>query len=203
MMDAMRRDAEGLRQHAEEIMQVAGGTVVPWMESGARYRGEALLLQDHLQMGIAETRRAIKSAASGGYHCFESGTYCTLADTHSRAGHPEKGLAVIEEALSFIQNTDERHWEAEIHRTRAELLLAAGDETGAEASYQKAIAVARRQRARSWELRASIGLARFWKEQGKVDQARELLAGIYGWFSEGFETADLREAKGLLGEMGG
>jgi predicted ATPase len=113
-------------------------------------------------------------------------------------GQLEEGLAILDEALLLVDETEEHLWEAELHRLRAELLLGLGDETQAGAVFQRAIEVARRQQARSWELRAATGLARLWMRQGKDEQARELLAPIYGWFTEGFDTPDLVEARELL-----
>jgi len=101
-----------------------------------------------------------------------------------------------------VEETDERHWEAELYRLRAELLLMQGDDAEAEASFHKAVEVARRQQAKSWELRATVSLCRLWQKQGKVDEARQMLAEIYNWFTEGFDTPDLQEAKALLEELG-
>jgi predicted ATPase len=92
-------------------------------------------------------------------------------------------------------------YEAELHRTRGELLISVRDFEGAEASFREAIAVARRQNAKLWELRAAMSMARLWRDQGKRDQARDLLAPVYGWFTEGFDTRDLKEAKALLDEL--
>ena len=113
-------------------------------------------------------------------------------------GHPEEALTTLAEALARVAETGERHWEAELHRTRAQLLLMQGDEAGAEASLMTAIEVARYQQAKSWELRATTDLARLWQDQGRVAEARQMLAEVYGWFTEGFDTPDLKEAKALL-----
>ena len=126
------------------------------------------------------------------------GTLCTLAEAEGKAGRPEQGLTSLAEALALVEKTDERHWEAELNRVKGELLLLQGDEAEAEASFHKAIEVARRQQAKLWELRAATALARLWQKQGRVDEARELLAEIYDWFTEGFDTPDLKEAKALL-----
>ena len=104
-------------------------------------------------------------------------------------------------APSIIEATGERWYEAEIRRLRGDLLKAAGDSTAAEASFRDAIAVASKQQAKLFELRASASLSRLWRDQGKVQQARELLAPVYGWFTEGFDTRDLKDAKALLEEL--
>ena len=105
-----------------------------------------------------------------------------------------------------METTDERYCEAELHRLKGELLLMQGDKTEAsfhqaESCFQHAVEVARRQQAKSWELRATVSLARLWQKQGRVDEARQMLAEIYGWFTEGFDTPDLQEAKALLEEL--
>jgi predicted ATPase len=110
-------------------------------------------------------------------------------------------LSVLAEALAQVEKTDERYYEAELRRLKGELLLMQGDKTKAEGSFHKAIEVARRQQAKSWELRATVSLCRLWQGQGRMDKARHVLAEIYGWFSEGFDTPDLKEAKALLEEL--
>jgi len=106
---------------------------------------------------------------------------------------------MLDEALAAVQKTGERWWEAELYRLKGELILAASAEDSAEAEayFQHAIDIARRQQAKSLELRAAMSLSRLWQQQGKSDAARGLLAPVYGWFTEGFETADLQEAKAL------
>jgi predicted ATPase len=112
-------------------------------------------------------------------------------------------LAIHCEALTTAETTKERWWDAEINRVAGEIALKQPDQDAAkaEAYFDRALAVARQQRAKSWELRASMSLARLWRDQGKVQQARELLAPVYGWFTEGFDTRDLKEAKALLEEL--
>jgi predicted ATPase len=120
-----------------------------------------------------------------------------------RGAHAGEGLAVVAEALTCVETTGERYAEAELHRLKGELLLkrTLPDAHQAEACFQQALAIARRQQAKSWELRAAVSLSRLWQQQGKRDEARELLAPIYGWFTEGFDTADLQEAKALLNDL--
>jgi predicted ATPase len=112
---------------------------------------------------------------------------------------------VLAEALAVVDTTEESRHEAELYRLQGELLLrqAVPDVPQAEACFQQALDIARRQQARSWELRAAMSLSRLWQRQGKCDDARELLAPIYDWFTEGFDTADLQEAKALLEALGG
>jgi predicted ATPase len=123
-----------------------------------------------------------------------------LAAASAQVGQREAGLTLLAEALAVVDDTGERRWAAELYRLKGELLLtrAAEHDTEAETCFQQALDVARRQQAKSWELRAALSLSRLWQRQGKRDDARELLAPIYGWFTEGFDTADLQEAKALL-----
>ena len=116
----------------------------------------------------------------------------------------EEGLIALDEALAVVESTGERYWEVELHRLKGTLLLArsAEPQAEAEACFHQALDVARRQHAKSLELRAAMSLARLWQRQGKCDAAREVLDEVYGWFTEGFDTADLREAKALLDELG-
>ena len=110
----------------------------------------------------------------------------------------------IHEAMTAADTTKERWGEAEVYRAagEVELMSPQADAAKAEAYFEQALAVARQQQAKSWELRASMSLARLWRDQGKVQQARELLAPVYGWFTEGFDTRDLKEANALLEELG-
>ena len=120
-------------------------------------------------------------------------------------GQVEEGLRALEEALEAQQTAEDRFYEAEVHRLKGTLLLARSAEQHAEAEtcFQQALTVARHQQAKSWELRAAVSLARLWQQQGKQAEARAVLAPVYGWFTEGFDTADLQEGKALLEELGG
>jgi predicted ATPase len=109
----------------------------------------------------------------------------------------------IGEAMTAVETTKERMWEADVHRTAGEiaLTLPEPDAAKAEAYFERALAIARKQQAKSWELRAAMSMARLWRNQGERDKARDLLAPVYGWFTEGFDTFDLKEAKALLEEL--
>jgi predicted ATPase len=126
-----------------------------------------------------------------------------LAEAYGGIGQAEAGLHLLAESLAWVDTTGERHFEAEVYRIKGELLLgqAIPDTPQAEACFQQALAVARRQQAKSWELRTAMSLSRLWQRQDKRAEAHELLAPIYGWFTEGFDTADLQEAKALLEEL--
>jgi predicted ATPase len=126
-----------------------------------------------------------------------------LAEAHGRHGQPAAGLSVLDEALAALQNVDEFWWVADIHRLRGHLLRSLdADHVAAEGCYKKAIDLAQRQSAKWIELRAATHLARLWHTQGKFQEARTLLGPVYGWFTEGFDTANLKDAKALLDGLG-
>jgi predicted ATPase len=123
-----------------------------------------------------------------------------------RANQVENAFASLDDALRFVEQSGERYYEAELHRLRGELLVAGGrarDEEAIQGCFCKAIEVARKQDAKSWELRTTMSLARLLNKQRRRDEARTMLADIYGWFTEGFDTADLKDAKSLLDELSG
>jgi class 3 adenylate cyclase/predicted ATPase len=166
-------------------------------------RGWALAAQGRHEEGMAEMRQglAARRAMEAGVTLAEF--TARLAEAYGRIGQAEEGLNLLAEALAVVEMGD--LWcEAELHRIKGELLLrqAIPDAPQAEACFQQALTVARRQQAKSWELRAAMSLSRLWQQQGKRAEARELLAPIYGWFTEGFDTPDLQEAKALLEELG-
>jgi predicted ATPase len=127
----------------------------------------------------------------------------TLAKGYSDLGQFDDAWRSIGEAISAMKTTKESWCEAEVYRTAGEIALKSPkrDAEKAEAYFERALAVARQQQAKSWELRAAMSKARLWRDQGRRDEARELLAPVYGWFTEGFDTLDLKEAKALLGEL--
>jgi len=154
-------------------------------------RGEEGMAQAH--QGIA-TWRATGATGFVPYFC------TMLADVCDRLGHPEDGLQALAEAHTLVEQHEERWWEAEIYRLRGVLLLrqTGTPQVEAEAWLRRALDVACRQKAKSLELRAAMSLSRLWQQQGKRAEAHALLAPIYGWFTEGFDTADLQEARALL-----
>jgi len=126
-----------------------------------------------------------------------------LAQACAKSGQVEEGLSLLEEALAMIETGGERLWEAEVHRVKGELLQSCGRVSEAEACFRQAIEVAHRQKAKSWELGATMSLSRLLQEEGRCEEARPLLSEVYGWFTEGFDTPDLKEARSLLDELGG
>ena len=157
-------------------------------------------MQGQGEEGVAQVRQGIAAWRATGASLYVP-YFCTLqADVSAHLGHTEDGLQALDEAHTLIEQHKERWLEAEIYRLRGVLLLQRPgiQSEEAEACFQQALDIARHQQAKSLELRAAMSLSRRWQQQGKQAEARELLAPIYGWFTEGFDTADLQEAKALL-----
>jgi class 3 adenylate cyclase/predicted ATPase len=174
--------------------------------------GWALLAQGQREQGLAQMRQGLTAHDATQAAQWRPYFLALLAEGYGQTGAPDEGLRLLAEALVAVQHTDEHMWEAELHRLQGELLLQAQHQQPAladdlsrraavEASLRQALTVARRQQAKSLELRATMSLARFWQQQGKRAEAQALLAPVYGWFTEGFDTADLQEARTLLGAL--
>jgi predicted ATPase len=163
-------------------------------------RGWALAAQGQGEAGIAQMHQGLAAIRATGQVVALSAWLAELAKAYGKSGQAEEGLRLLAEALAHVDHTGERHEEAEVYRLKGELLLqqAVPDVSQAEACFQQALAVSRRQQARSWELRTAMSLARLWQQQGKRTAAHDLLTPVYHWFTEGFDTADLQEARALL-----
>ena len=140
-------------------------------------------------------------AMPGWAEMYRPGALSLLAAACGKEGQTDDALALVAEALAAVKKGDEHRWEAEIYRVKGELLLASKESSEAEPCFRHAIDIARCQSAKSLELRAVVSLSRLLQQQGKNDEARRILAEIYGWFTEGFDTADLKDAKALLEEL--
>jgi class 3 adenylate cyclase/predicted ATPase len=153
--------------------------------------------------GLARARQACADLAAAGHHSGKTRSLAWLADCCERAGEIDEALELLTAALATVSASEERYFEAELHRLRGDWFVThrRASEVEAEACFERALAVAREQEAKLWELRAANSLARLWRDQGKRATARDLLAPIYGWFTEGFDTLDLKEAKALLEEL--
>ena len=194
--------AEAVRALATEqgfAQFVAGGTffrgcaLAEWDPAPGAGQGQA-------EAGMAQMQQGLAAWRATGAKVLRPYGLALLAKASAQMGQHEAGLALLAEALTVLNDTGERRWEAELYRLKGEILLAhaAGHDAEAEICFRQALDVARRQQAKSWELRAAMSLSRLWQRQGKRTEARELLAPIYGWFTEGFDTADLQEARALL-----
>jgi predicted ATPase len=152
---------------------------------------------------MAQMQQGLAAWHATGAAVFRPYGLALLAAASAQMRQVEEGLTLLAEALAVTNEKGERRWEAELYRLQGELLLArdTGQDTEAETCFRQALDIARRQQAKSWELRAAMSLARLWQRQGKRVEARELLAPVHGWFTEGFDTADLQEAKALLEEL--
>jgi predicted ATPase len=202
LFNNMRRHAPALEENAQELMQLSQGMgFSSFLGTGTCYWGEALVRLGQVQEGVVRIREGLAIRQSIGARCHVCGILGALAEAQARAGQTDEGLATLAEALALVEETGEHHWEVELLRLRAEMLLTQGADAEAEASLHRAIAAARRQGARSWELRAAVSLARLWQQQGKQSEAHQVLAEIYGRFTEGFDTDDLKEAHALLTEL--
>jgi TolB-like protein/predicted ATPase/Flp pilus assembly protein TadD len=199
------RDWPASQKHNEKVMKLAEEYGLGDFSSYAAVDHTlALAYQKPGDAALERAKQAIDSLRAKGVVLYVSNHLASLAELCGMLGRFAEGLETIAEALAIVEGTGERFWEADIWRVKGDLTLKAADNNSqveAETCYLRAIEVARRQSAKSFELRAMASLARLWQQQGKRTEAHETLAEIYGWFSEGFDTADLQEAKALLNEL--
>jgi len=207
-----RREEQATQEWAEALIKLSSEQgFAYWLAWGTILRGWALAKQGQEEEGIAEMRQGLALSRATGAELARSHLLALLAEVYGEGGQAEEGLTLLAEAMEVATNSGERWPEAELYRLNGELLLtlsaenqaesaSSSDETG-EACFRRAIEVARRQSAKSLELRAVMSLSRLWQKQGKKDEARQKLTEIYDWFTEGFETTDLKEAKSLLEEL--
>ena len=195
------RNVPAVHEQAEAAVALSTAQGFPfWAAQGTSLRGWALAMQGQGEAGLAQARQGIAAWRTTGAAVLVP-YYCTvLADVADHLGHQEDGLQALAEAHILVEQHDERWWEAEITRLRGVLLLrqTMPQPEEAETCFHQALAVARRQEAKSLELRAAMSLSRLWQQHGKQAEAHALLAPVYRWFTEGFDTADLQEAKVLL-----
>jgi class 3 adenylate cyclase/predicted ATPase len=189
------------KANIDELVFLAGdkGTL-HWISEGMRVRGYLSALTDNIADAVHLITSGIAAYRSTGAKVFETLYLSNLADDYAALGKFDHALRSIGEAMNAIEMTKERWFEPEVNRIAGEIALKPSDPHTAKAQtyFERALAIARQQQAKSWELRAAMSLARLWRSQGKMPQARELLAPVYGWFTEGLDTRDLREAKEVL-----
>jgi len=199
-----RREAQAVQERAEALIILSTEQGFPhWLAYGIILRGWARALRGEGAEGIAQMRRGLVAHRGTGAELHRPYFLSLLAEAYGEAGQPEEGLTVLVEALALVDKTGERHCQAELYRRRGELLLMRQMQKVGEAEecFRQALDTARHQQAKSLELRAAMSLSRLWQQQGKQKEAHHLLADIYGWFTEGFDTPDLQEAKALLQEL--
>ena len=189
---------------ADELVALAGEKGSPiWKAYGASRQGFLAAMTDKAADAVQIITSAIDTARSTGSTLWTPLNLSHLARAYAALGKFDEAWRCIGEAMTAMATTKETWWEAEVHRIAGEIAWKSPESDVAKAQpyFERALAVARQQKAKSWELRASMSLARLRREQGKVQQARELLAPVYGWFTEGFDTRDLKDAKALLDEL--
>jgi predicted ATPase len=174
--------------------QLAMGTIL---------RGWGLAAHGQVDEGIAQMQQGLAASQAAGIELGRAPVLAQLAEVYGHIGQTDAGLRLLAEALAVMDRTGERWWEAEVYRLKGELLLkqAVADEHQAETCFRQALEVARCQEAKSLELRVATSLCRLWQRQSKRGAAYNILAPIYGWFTEGFDTLDLQEARTLLEEL--
>jgi class 3 adenylate cyclase/predicted ATPase len=223
----LRREGQAAQDRAEEGIRLASAHgFAPLVSAGTSRRGWALAEQGQTEEGLRQMRQGLAARQMTGAGLAQPYFLALQAEVYGKAGQREQALALLAEALAAVQRGEERRWDAELHRLKGELTLQKGardwrletsppssqapslkppDPSGvaqeAEECFLKAIELARKQQAKSLELRATTSLARLWRQQGKQHEARNTLAEIYDWFTEGFDTKDLQEAKALLDSL--
>jgi predicted ATPase len=208
----LRRAGPLTQEWAEAAITLAaehGFTVL--LAQGTIYRGWALAEQyaepaagqEQREEGITQMQQGLAAWRATGAKVFRPYGLALLAEASAKLARHEAGLTLLAEALKMTNDTEERRWDAELYRLKGELLRARATEqdTEAETCFRQALDIARHQQAKSWELRAATSLARLWQRQGQRAAARQVLAEVYGWFTEGFDAADLKEAQALLEEL--
>jgi class 3 adenylate cyclase/predicted ATPase len=223
----LRRERPLIQEYAEAAITLAHEQRFPvWIGQGTVLQGWALAEQGQVEEGISQIRRGLATHEAIGAGIYQSYYLALLAETYGKAGQAEEGLAALAEARTVVDKSGERFYDAELWRLRGELTLQkgargwglgtsspspqapslkpqvpSGEKQEAEGYFLKAIAIAQKQQAKSLELRAVMSVSRLWQQQGKQKEAHELLAEIYGWFTEGFDTADLKDAQVLFHEL--
>ncbi|MFH1085636.1 MAG: AAA family ATPase [Chloroflexota bacterium] len=193
------RDAQAAIELGEAAAEVAREREFVFYQATAMgLLGWAHVARGAVEEGVAEICRNLAIWQATGAEFNRPHVLTWLAEAYGTIGRNDDGLAVLTEAMALVAKTGERCYEAEMRRLQAELLLLQGHLSEAEAALWRAIEVARQQRAKSLELRATVSLSRLWQSQGRREDARRLLAEIYGWFTEGLDTPDLRDARALL-----
>jgi predicted ATPase len=203
MLHMFLLNEEAALQHANRDIAIAREVQFSFdLAYATIVRGWALGVRGRLEEGIAEMRDGIASAEAVGF-ARRPRWYPFLAQLQAKSKGPKEGLKIITEGLALLENTEERFNESELYRVKGELILARNrsNTDQAQSCFQQAILVARKQSAKSLELRSTTSLARLLSRHGRRDEARAMLVEVYNWFTEGFDTADLKDAEALLNQL--
>jgi len=210
MVHQFRREAQGTQERAETVLAFSREHGFPVYSALATlYQGWALAEQGQEEEGISQMRQGLATYRATGAELGVPSQLARLSEVYGRTRQAQEGLSVLAEALAVADKSGDRRWATELYRLKGELTLArsrvqgltSGVQKEAEECFWKAIEIARKQQAKSLELRATVSLARLWQQQGKQHEARNTLSAIYNWFTEGFDIKDLQEAKALLEEL--
>jgi predicted ATPase len=195
-------DDIGLEERADGLVAVAIDQGFPFYRAtGAIFRGWVKAKNADVTEGLSLLRAGSSAYCATGATAWMPWYIALLAGACEIAGQIEEGAARLDQALQLVERTGERWFAAELNRQKGRMLLRQGQAEAAEELFRKALSTAREQEAKLWELRAAASLARRWRDQGRRAAARDLLAPVYSWFTEGFATPDLKEAKALLDEL--
>jgi class 3 adenylate cyclase/predicted ATPase len=200
----LRREGRATQEYTAAVLSISPEQLSPQGQAaGALLHGWVLVQQGQAQEGIAQLTQGLTAWRASGAEIGRPYWLMRIAEAHGMLGEPAVGLTVLTEALALVDTTGERLFESELYRRKGELLLqqSVSNQTEAESCFHHAMDIARNQQAKSFELRAATSLARLWQQQGKRQEAYDLLAPVYHWFTEGFDTADLKDAKALLEEL--
>jgi len=212
------REHQNVQEQTEAAIQLCTEHKIGfWLTWSTILHGWVRGVQGQAEEGSAEIRQGLANMRAAHAEFHRPCQLALLAEVHWKGGWAEEGLTLLAESQATIADTGERYYEAEVYRLKGELTLEkfkaspelsrrvqgseSNGEEEAEACFHKAIATAQKQQAKSWELRAAMSLARLWQQQGKNAESHELLAPVYNWFTEGFDTADLKDARALLDEL--
>jgi predicted ATPase len=196
-------DGAALDERTDELVAVATEQGFPfWRAQGTIFRGWVKVENADVAEGISLLRSGSTAFRATGAELWMPHYIALLARACEIAGQIEQAMTLLDDALEIVERTGERWFAAELNRHKGQLLLRQGHSEAAEELYRKALSIAEEQTAKLWELRAAVSLARLRRDQDRHAAARDLLAPVYGWFTEGFDTPDLKEAKALLDELG-
>jgi len=200
-VDKLRRNAPSLKAHSEELIHLAQEKdFSSWYSAGLSCLGESFILTDRIQAGISLVQEGVDGNLSTGVRCSVPGPLLYLVEAYARIGDLERGEKIWTQTCELIEMTGERRWEGELYRMRAMLQRMRGRDRDAEASLKKALEIAHKQSARLVELRAAIDLAHLLEKQERNEEGRQAVKEIYSWFTEGFDTPELNEARKLCAE---